>query len=75
MKLIAKWKESKTKLQLLVEWNYLQNEKEIRKERKKESRNQIYLKTSPVTVPKSDENQYFSKNVATPGATNFTSSN
>ena len=37
-----------------------------------ESRNHIYSNTSLTTTPKSDEHQYCSKNVATPGATNFT---
>jgi len=53
--------------------NYLLNET-ICKIRKKESINHIYLDTSLITTPISDEQQYCSRNVATLGATNFTSS-
>lgn len=43
-------------------------------ERKKESINHIYLDTTPTMAPKSDGYHYFSKNAATPRATNITSS-
>ena len=72
--------ERKQRLQLFAEWNYLQNWKEskdcnyLMNGRKKESKNHIYLDTSPTMMPKSDELQYCSKDLVTPRATKFTSS-
>jgi len=59
MELLAKWKESRN-------CNCLLNAKQ------KERRNYIYLDTSPAMATKSDEPQYYSKDVATPRVTNFT---
>jgi len=79
LQLFAEWKESKD-LQLFVQWNYLQNGKKAKittiygMQNKKESKNRIYLDTSMATVPKTDELQCCSKDVATPRATKFTSS-
>lgn len=53
VELIAEWKERETKLKLLTEWDYFHNGNN--KEGKKESKNHIYLDTSPATAPKHDD--------------------
>jgi len=73
MKSLQNGKERKPTYNYLCK-NENNNIMKIYKKWKKESTNHIYSDTSMVIVLKSDENQYCNKNVATLGATNFTSS-